>query len=73
MWTLAFGHHEDRAPTHGYAETREATDLGREAAKTPTKRPFSISRCGVAGVAVPQMPQGALNVTDLSLRLRCRP
>jgi hypothetical protein len=23
MWTLAFGHHEDRAPTHGYAETRE--------------------------------------------------
>jgi hypothetical protein len=24
MWTLAFGHHEDRAPTHGYAPTREA-------------------------------------------------
>jgi hypothetical protein len=24
MWTVAFGHHEDRAPTHGYAETREA-------------------------------------------------
>ena len=23
MWTLAFGHHEDRAPTHGYAATRE--------------------------------------------------
>jgi hypothetical protein len=23
MWTLAFGHHEDRAPTHGYADTRE--------------------------------------------------
>jgi hypothetical protein len=23
-WTLAFGHHEDRTPTHGYAETREA-------------------------------------------------
>jgi len=22
-WTLAFGHHEDRTPTHGYAETRE--------------------------------------------------
>jgi hypothetical protein len=21
---LAFGHHEDRTPTHGYAETREA-------------------------------------------------
>jgi hypothetical protein len=24
MWTLAVGHHEDRTPTHGYAETREA-------------------------------------------------
>jgi hypothetical protein len=24
MWTLAFGHYEDRTPTHGYAETREA-------------------------------------------------
>jgi hypothetical protein len=24
MWTLAFGHHEDRTPTHGHAKTREA-------------------------------------------------
>jgi hypothetical protein len=24
MWTLAFGHHEDRTPTHGYEVTREA-------------------------------------------------
>jgi hypothetical protein len=24
LWTLAFGHHEDRTPTHGYAETHEA-------------------------------------------------
>jgi hypothetical protein len=24
MWTLAFGHHEDRTPTHGYAGMREA-------------------------------------------------
>lgn len=23
MWTLAFGHHEDRSPTNGYAATRE--------------------------------------------------
>jgi hypothetical protein len=23
-WALAFGHHEDRTPTHGYAATREA-------------------------------------------------
>jgi len=24
MWTLAFGHHEDRTSAHGYAATREA-------------------------------------------------
>src|SRR5215470_19435805 len=24
MWTLMFGYHEDRTPTHGFAETREA-------------------------------------------------
>jgi hypothetical protein len=24
MWTLAFGHHEDRTLTHGYQATREA-------------------------------------------------
>jgi hypothetical protein len=24
IWTLAYGHHEDRTPTHGYAATREA-------------------------------------------------
>ncbi len=24
MWTLAFGHHEDRTPTHRYETTREA-------------------------------------------------
>jgi len=23
MWTLAFGHHEDRPPTAGYEPTRE--------------------------------------------------
>jgi hypothetical protein len=26
MWTLIFGHHEDRTPTHGYEPTREAGD-----------------------------------------------
>jgi hypothetical protein len=32
MWTLAFGHHEDRTPTHGPAEIREAAmELSRKA------------------------------------------
>jgi len=24
LWRLAFGHHEDRTPTHGYEAPREA-------------------------------------------------
>jgi hypothetical protein len=24
MWTLAYGHHKDRRPAHGYEPTREA-------------------------------------------------
>ena len=28
LWTLAFGHHEDRTPTHGYEPTREAANGG---------------------------------------------
>ena len=24
LWTLGYGHHEDRSPTHGYGATREA-------------------------------------------------
>jgi hypothetical protein len=24
MWTLLYGHHEERSPTHGYEATREA-------------------------------------------------
>jgi len=25
LWTLAFGHHEDHTPTHGYAASRVAS------------------------------------------------
>jgi hypothetical protein len=28
MWTLAFGHHEDRTPTHGYAASRVSPGAG---------------------------------------------
>jgi len=30
MWTPAFGHHEDRTPTHGYEPTREAAMAARK-------------------------------------------
>ena len=29
MWTLAFGYHEDRTPTHGYEATREEAMASR--------------------------------------------
>jgi len=28
LWTLAFGQHEDRTPTHGYKPTRKARNGG---------------------------------------------
>ena len=30
VWTLAFGYHEDRTPTHAYEATREAASWRRE-------------------------------------------
>jgi hypothetical protein len=29
LWTLAFGQHEDRSPTHGYTDSREAASCAR--------------------------------------------
>src|SRR5262249_14574173 len=54
MWTLAFGHHEDRAPTHGYAATRGGVRQELAAGigllchwrkKNPAARPLA---CGVS-------------------------
>jgi hypothetical protein len=45
MWTLAFGHHEDRTPTHGYEPTREAAMAAfaktwqRQSKKSPGRVP----------------------------------
>jgi hypothetical protein len=58
MWTLAFGHHQDRIPTHGYAATREAANgrlcqelaAGNEAQCPMTKTPrLSASHRGQQG------------------------
>jgi hypothetical protein len=50
MWTLAFGHHEDRTPTHGYAATREAA---MEAFAKSWRRPNIIPRCAVESFQPP--------------------
>jgi hypothetical protein len=39
LWTLAFGHHEDRTPTHGYRPTREAA----MAALARSRTTFSVA------------------------------
>jgi hypothetical protein len=42
MWTLAFGYHEDRAPTHAYEPTREAAMAVRqELAAREVTRPLA--------------------------------
>jgi hypothetical protein len=47
IWMLAFGHHEDRTPTHGYAETREAAMEAFAKSIAPSRRGWQISarRC----------------------------
>jgi hypothetical protein len=38
LWTLTFGYHEDRTPTHGYEATREAAMAAfAKKSKTPTR------------------------------------
>src|SRR5260370_6468310 len=41
LWTLAFGHHEDRTPTHGYAATREAGVRSRSLGSRRERERFS--------------------------------
>jgi|SRR3984893_1952489 hypothetical protein len=48
MWTLAFGHHEDRTPTHGYAATREAA-MAAFAKSWPAGVKKSPGRAGASG------------------------
>jgi len=49
MWTLAFGYHEDRAPTHGYKPTRE--DAMTAFAKSWRRRSPSLrSRCAAHSI-----------------------
>jgi hypothetical protein len=62
MWTLAFGHHEDRTPTHGYAATREAA-MAAFANCSAARPDFST-----AGVASPR--RGSAVVSTLAHHLR---
>jgi hypothetical protein len=49
LWTLAFGHHEDRTPTHGYAATREivsVTALSGQALEKASARKIRATKHG---------------------------
>ena len=63
MWTLAFGQHEDRTPTHGYAASAKknkasataeliviitTSSLSRTRVMTAASHPFVQSRCSIA-------------------------
>ena len=45
LWTLAYGHHEDRTPIYGYEPTREAASRQRRVnrAETITMAPSGTS------------------------------
>src|ERR1700746_2966858 len=45
LWTLIFGHHEDRTPTHGYAATREAAMV---AFAKSWRRGMTAATCAIA-------------------------
>ena len=47
MWTLAFGHHGDRTPTHGYEATRQAAMAAF--AKSLAKGDSKIGKFGFGG------------------------
>jgi hypothetical protein len=58
LWTLAFGHHEDRTPTHGYEATREAAMAAfakswRPAAPLARPGPRFAMRGAIGGTCLP--------------------
>src|SRR5262249_7047530 len=55
MWTLAFEHHEDRTPAHGYAATREAALVAcakswRRENDVSARKPRGVRRVGRAAI-----------------------
>jgi hypothetical protein len=67
MWTLAFEHHEDLTPTHGYAATREQrlprAGGGNEAFSTKKPR-----QAGQAGGTMPTNLLMAITTAEAIVR-----
>jgi hypothetical protein len=65
MWTLAFGHHEDRTPTHGYEPTREAA-MGIIQSARPTVLGENNSSLEMARVDERTLDNNSLGIPTLS-------
>ena len=70
MWTLAFGHHEDRTPTHGYEATREAAMRSPTVAEGVKSCPFSKAPKKGANRQAQQTAASLLSIEDWSLGIR---
>src|SRR5262249_2767577 len=69
MWTLAFGHHENRTPTHGYEPTREARWRHSRRVGGARARPSTVwngAGSGMVQLAPPQSPNIGYNRTTAS-------
>jgi hypothetical protein len=66
MWTLAFGYHEDRTPTPGYAATREdaMAAFAKRAARAMKRKPRACRAFKETGHE--SRDQGALDAPILS-------
>jgi hypothetical protein len=79
LWTVTFGHHEDRTPTHGYAVTREAAMTERVKAggyeNRQANRIAMVVAIGGASCIAPVASAQAMNacrtIKDSQKRLAC--
>jgi hypothetical protein len=79
LWTVTFGHHEDRTPTHGYAVTREAAMTERVKAGSYENRQANriamVVAIGGASCTAPVASAQAMNacrtIKDSQKRLAC--
>jgi hypothetical protein len=51
MWTLIFGYHEDRSPTHGYEATREAAMAAFAKSWRREQSPTSLQACWLSAAS----------------------
>jgi hypothetical protein len=70
MWTRAFGHHEDRTPTHGYEATREAAMRSPTVAEGVKSCPFSKVPKKGANRQAQQTAASLLSIEDWGLGIR---